>query len=116
MIGGSSASSVRGLYDIFPLTTDSFQQAQFARRHFEISSVFTGEPLELAVSSPEDVILSKLRWFRQGGEVSEQQWNDVLGVVAVKQDQFDLLYLREWATHLKIGDLLERALAEGRSP
>jgi hypothetical protein len=54
-------------FDIFPVTGDRYQQVQFGRRRYEISSVFTGEPLELAVSSPEDVILSKLRWYRQGG-------------------------------------------------
>ena len=99
-------------FDIFPLTGDQYQQTQFGRRRFETSSIFTGEPIELAVSQPEDVILSKLRWFRQGGEVSEQQWNDVLGVIAVQRDKLDATYLRKWADHLGITSLLERALDE----
>ena len=103
-------------FDIFPLTADRYQQVQFARRRFETSSVFTGALLELAVSSPEDVILSKLRWYRQGGGVSDQQWNDVLGVIAVQRDKLDLPYLREWAQYLELLDLLERALTEGREP
>lgn len=103
-------------FDIFPLTGDRYQQAQFGRRRFETSSVFTGALLELAVSSPEDVILSKLRWYRQGGGVSDQQWNDVLGVIAVQRDKLDLPYLREWAQYLDLLDLLERALTEGREP
>jgi hypothetical protein len=100
-------------FDIFPLTDDRYQQTQFGRRRFETSSIFTGEPVDLAVSSPEDVILSKLRWFHLGGEVSEQQWNDVLGVIAVQKGKLDLHYLREWADHLGITTLLERALDEG---
>jgi hypothetical protein len=103
-------------FDIFPLTGDRYQQVQFGRRRYEISSVFTGEPLELAVSSPEDVILSKLRWYRQGGEVSEQQWNDVLGVIAAQRERLDLPYLGEWAKYLGVADLLEQALAESREP
>lgn len=103
-------------FDIFPLAADRYQQVQFGRRRFEASSVFTGGPLELAVSSPEDVILSKLRWYRQGGGVSDQQWNDVLGVIAVQRDKLDLPYLREWAQYLDLSDLLERALTEGREP
>jgi hypothetical protein len=103
-------------FDIFPVTGDRYQQVQFGRRRYEISSVFTGEPLELAVSSPEDVILSKLRWYRQGGEVSEQQWNDVLGVIAAQRERLDLPYLGEWAQYLGVADLLEQALAEGREP
>jgi hypothetical protein len=79
-----------------------------------VASIFTGEPLELAVASPEDVILSKLRWFRQCGEVSDQQWNDVLGVIAVQGDKLDLPYLREWAESLGLTKLLEQALSEGR--
>ncbi|MBZ5592437.1 MAG: hypothetical protein LAP39_09385 [Acidobacteriia bacterium] len=99
-------------FDIFPLTADPYQQAQFGRRRYETSNVFTGEPLDLAVSSPDDVILSKLRWYRLGGELSEQQWNDVLGVIAV-QRALDVAYLRHWADYLGVRDLLEKALAEG---
>jgi hypothetical protein len=103
-------------FDIFPLTTDRYQQIQFGRRRYEKSSIFTGEPLELAVSSPEDVILSKLRSFRQGGEVSEQQWNDVLGVIAVQRQNLDVRYLRDWAEYLGLSKLLEQALDEGQAP
>jgi hypothetical protein len=103
-------------FDIFPLTADRYQQVQFGRRRRETSSVFTSEPLELAVASPEDVILSKLRWFHMGGEVSEQQWHDVLGVIAVQGDGLDLGYLREWAEYLGVPNLLEKALVEEREP
>lgn len=102
-------------FDIFPLTADRYQQIQFGRRRFEQSSIFTGEPLELAVSSPEDVILSKLRWFHQGGEVSEQQWNDVLGVIAVQGQNLDVRYLRDWAKYLGLSQLLEQALEKGQA-
>jgi len=101
-------------FDIFPLTADRYQQVQFGRRRHEMSSLFTGEPLELAVATPEDVILSKLRWFHIGGKVSEQQWHDVLGVIAVQGNGLDLSYLREWAEYLGVPDLLEKALAETR--
>jgi hypothetical protein len=36
------------------------------------------------VASPEDTVLAKLEWFRAGGEVSERQWADVVGVLRVK--------------------------------
>jgi hypothetical protein len=103
-------------FDIFPLTADRYQQVQFGRRRHEMSSLFTGKPLELAVATPEDVILSKLRWFHMGGKVSEQQWHDVLGVIAVQGDELDLGYLREWAEYLGVWNLLEKALAESREP
>ena len=62
------------------------------------------------VASPEDTVLSKLEWFRLGGEVSERQWWDVIGVLRVETGA-DREYLRRWAAELGVGDLLERAFA-----
>jgi hypothetical protein len=47
-----------------------------------------------------------------GGGVSERQWLDAVGVIAVQRDALDLSYLRRWAAELGVGDLLERALDE----
>ena len=35
----------------------------------------------LYVYTPEDILLQKLRWYRLGGEVSDRQWRDILGIV-----------------------------------
>ncbi|MGH7320003.1 MAG: hypothetical protein ACRELA_10330, partial [Candidatus Rokuibacteriota bacterium] len=64
------------------------------------------------IASPEDVILAKLEWYRAGGEVSERQWYDVLGVLRVKGPALDFAYLERWAAELDVGDLLRRARAE----
>ncbi len=37
----------------------------------------------LAFSSAEDTLLAKLTWYRDGGEVSERQWHDALGIIRV---------------------------------
>lgn len=55
-------------------------------------------------------MLAKLQWFRRGGEVSERQWWDVLGVLKVARHA-DRWYLRAWAVPLGIADLLDRAIA-----
>lgn len=62
--------------------------------------------------SPEDVILTKLEWYRAGNNVSERQWNDVLGVLRVQQATLDRAYLQHWAAALNIADLWEHALQE----
>jgi len=69
-----------------------------------------GRPFNL--SSAEDTLLHKLRWYRMGGEVSDRQWNDILGIILVQAGDLDHAYLREWAVELGVTDLLERALAQ----
>jgi hypothetical protein len=69
---------------------------------------------DLWVHSPEDILLQKLRWFRRGGEVSDRQWRDVLGIVRVQGQRLDHEYLAAGALRLQVRDLLERALEDGR--
>src|SRR5574341_1280254 len=96
--------------DIFVPKSRAFDQMQLERRR---TSIVTTDPERaLYVTSPEDVILSKLEWYRMGGEVSDRQWRDILGVLKTKLEQLDVAYLRKWARELKVEDLLERALKE----
>ncbi len=70
---------------------------------------------EFYLVSPEDIILEKLRWFRSGGEVSDRQWHDVLGVIAVQQAHLDRHYLETWAAEIGISDLLEKAFGDAET-
>ncbi len=98
--------------DVFISKRDPFDVKQLERRGLEIVS---RDPERSAyVASPEDIILSKLRWYRKTNEKSERQWSDVLGVMNVQADKLDLEYLKHWAIELGVLDLLERALAESR--
>lgn len=65
-----------------------------------------------AFHSPEDIILNKLEWYRMGGEISDRQWTDILGVMKVQVSALDVGYLRIWAADLGVADLLERALVD----
>jgi hypothetical protein len=49
---------------------------------------------------------------RAGGEVSERQWQDILGVLKVQGGQLDLEYMRRWSSDLGVAGLLERSLSE----
>jgi hypothetical protein len=64
------------------------------------------------MASPEGTILNKLEWYRMGGEVSDRQWNDILGVLKVQGTSLDMVYLQRWAANLNVTDLLERALVD----
>ncbi len=96
--------------DVFIPRTRPYLQSQLTRARQQTFSLET--EVSAKFSSPEDTILSKLEWYRMGGEVSERQWRDILGVLKTRADELDLVYLRKWAGELKVTDLLERALKE----
>ena len=96
--------------DIFIRKSRAFDQMQLERRR---SSVIATDPEQsVYITSPEDTILAKLEWFRMGGEVSDRQWRDILGVLKTREGALDMDYLRKWAGELKVTDLFERALKE----
>ncbi len=100
--------------DVYVAWRSGFARSQFARRI--IRNVGTREPLELYLATPEDTVLAKLDWFRKGGEVSDRQWRDVLGVLKVQAEALDRDYLREWAAQLGLTDLFRRALDDAGLP
>jgi len=94
--------------DVFVRKQRPFDQEQFERRAAQV--VATDPERTAYVTSPEDIVLVKLEWFRIGGEVSDRQWRDVLGVLKVQGERVDLMYLRRWAAALGVADLLEKVL------
>lgn len=98
--------------DIFVSQARPFDRSQFERR---VRQVVATDPERFGYfASAEDTVLAKLEWYRLGGEVSERQWRDILGVLKVQGEQLDLAYVRHWAGELTVMDLLEKALAESR--
>jgi hypothetical protein len=96
--------------DIFPVGNNGFHQSELTRSTLQNWVVPGGRPIQLPVASPEDTILSKLRWYRMGGEVSDRQWADVLGVAT--RNDLDWAYMAGWAPQLGVADLLERLKSE----
>jgi hypothetical protein len=96
--------------DIFVVKHDPFDQLAFSRRIRK--SLSEADSQELFFATPEDIILRKLLWYKEGEQVSDRQWKDVLGVLKVQGEELDMTYLSRWAEHLGVVELLKRAVEE----
>ena len=94
--------------DVFLLKQRAFDLNQMERRVCQSLGDAPGETAFF--STAEDIILAKLEWFRAGGETSERQWRDILGVLDLQSDRLDFGYLQKWAVKLGIQDLLQKAI------
>jgi hypothetical protein len=93
--------------DVFP-ASGPFHSAQLDRA----TTFSLGEDrMPCAVTTAEDILLAKLQWYRDGGEVSDRQWNDIGGLLAIN-DAMDWEYVNSWAVRLGVTALLERARAD----
>lgn len=85
--------------DFWVAKDDAFSKSEFARRR---SKPLLGETVSFL--SPEDLILRKLLWHKQGE--SAQQLLDVESILRVQQS-LDWDYLRRWATEQTTWDVLD---------
>jgi len=91
--------------DFFMTERGSFASQQIARgRKIRIAGN------ELRFYSPEDILIRKLMCYRSGGEQSDRQWRDVVGVM--RTSKVDMMYLRSAAGQVGVTDLLERVEKE----
>lgn len=87
--------------DLHPKKAGAFEESFFARRRrVEVAGV------ELWFPSPEDAVLSKLRWARATGD-GERHLRDARAVYEVQGAALDEAYLRKWAERLSVSDLLD---------
>jgi hypothetical protein len=92
-----------GLKVDFIVAEDSpFDRSRFARRR----RVRAADDLEADFATPEDVILEKLVFYREGG--SDKHLRDVAGVLKISGDEIDFDYLDRWAERLGVADLWRR--------
>ena len=96
--------------DLWLLKGSPYDAVCFERR---LLGVMFGR--QVWVSSPEDVILSKLLWYR-ASPVLDRQFQDALGVYEVQEPYLEHDYLDRWARALGIADLFERVRKEAARP
>ena len=64
--------------------------------------------------SPEDVILYKLSYYRQGGEVAQKHPIDIAKMLGVIVPELDTAYIELWAKEIGVADLWQALWDEYR--
>ncbi|MBC8183005.1 hypothetical protein H8E88_18025 [candidate division KSB1 bacterium] len=96
--------------DVFILKDTDYAHNEMERRK---RHKIEDEPeISIYISSPEDVILEKLSWYKLGGSISDRQWQDIVGVIKIQSSNLDMSYLNFWAKKLQLLDLLNKILKE----
>lgn len=86
--------------DFWVRKNTTYEQQCFARR---VRVTMFERPVWL--TSAEDIILSKLQWYKMS-PVLERQLQDVLEVYEIQEAELDHEYLDQWAAQLEVTDLL----------
>jgi hypothetical protein len=92
------------------VSRDDFSKKEMERKLPE--KILPDSDTIIYIATAEDTVVAKLSWFRKGGEVSDRQWSDVLGILKVQKNKLDYEYIREWSERLGVGDLLDKVLTE----
>jgi hypothetical protein len=82
--------------DVILASDSDFDRSRMARGR----RLPAGDGFETTFAAPEDVILKKLEYFREGG--SEKHLRDIVGILKVQGDGIDREYLREWIEKLSV--------------
>ncbi len=81
-----------------------FSQTEFSRKKKGMAL----QDKEANFASPEDVIISKMEYYREGG--SEKHLRDITGILKISGDDVDLKYISGWAERLGYKEIWEALL------
>ncbi len=85
--------------DVMISRGDEFDRSRFLR----VRRLRPLEDTEVAFASPEDVILKKMAFYRDGG--SEKHLRDIAGILKISSDGIDLTYIENWVTKLGLEEI-----------
>jgi hypothetical protein len=99
-------------FDLFPARAYVLGLVELERAILLECPGLSAEPVPIV--TPEDIVLAKLHWYKSGGETSERQWRDIVGIVNAVG--LDAVYLEKGAGMLRVTALLEKVLRETPGP
>ncbi len=88
-------------FDLFPASAFPIGKQELDRALLLENSGLSKRPAWFV--TPEDILLAKLYWYKLGGEVSEVQWRDIMGVVRGRSATLDRRYLEGAKLRVKSG-------------
>jgi hypothetical protein len=94
--------------DIIIQRDTPFDRSRFGR----IRRIPPAESYEANFASPEDVIIKKMEYYREGG--SEKHLRDITGMLKISGNEIDRNYISEWAARMdliEIWDAVQRRLS-----
>jgi len=96
--------------DVIIRKDTEFNCSRFSR----IRRIQPAESYQANFSSPEDVIIKKMEYYRESG--SEKHLRDITGIMKISRDILDYSYIGEWVKRMdlaEIWDAIQRRLTEG---
>jgi hypothetical protein len=81
-----------------------FDTSRFGR----IRRIRPAESYMASFAAPEDIIIMKMQYYRDGG--SEKHLRDITGILKVSRDEVDLNYIADWSRRLDLKDVWEMIL------
>ena len=95
--------------DVIIKKDSRFDDSRFAR----LKRIYPAESYEANFAAPEDVIIKKMEYYRDGG--SEKHLRDITGILKISKDRVDRDYISDWAKRLnltEIWDAIRKRLGE----
>lgn len=90
--------------DVIIKKNTPFDECRFKRIH----RIYPAETYQANFSSPEDVIIKKMEFYKEGG--SEKHLRDITGILKISSDIIDINYITQWADRLGLRDIWDAVL------
>jgi hypothetical protein len=90
--------------DVIVKKDSAFDDSRFSR----IQRIFPAESYQANFASPEDVIIKKMEFYKEGG--SEKHLRDITGILKISGGAIDREYVSDWAKRLELTEIWKAVL------
>jgi hypothetical protein len=87
--------------DVIIRKNTPFDDSRFNR----IRRIYPSESFQASFASPEDVIIKKMEYYKEGG--SEKHLRDITGILKISGDSIDLNYISYWSHQIGLEEIWE---------